>query len=54
MKIDRGTVMRRAWKDFRWWRAHGEPRTFGDCLRNAWAVARVARASGSTKYVRAA
>jgi len=50
MKIDRRSVMQRAWRDFRWWRAHGEPRTFSECLRNAWQVARLARASGSQKY----
>jgi len=49
-RIDRSAVMKRAWKDFRYWRKAGEPRTFGDCLRGAWAVARLARDTGSHKF----
>jgi len=54
MKLDRAAIMRRAHRDYRWWRAHGDPRTFGDCLRNAWAVARLARDSGSAKFMKRA
>jgi hypothetical protein len=53
-KLDRAAIMRRAHRDYRWWRAHGEPRTFGQCLSTAWAAARIARDSGLMKYRRAA
>ena len=54
MKLDRSAVMKRAWRDFRWWERHGDPRTFGECLRGAWAAARLARDTGSAKFRRAA
>jgi hypothetical protein len=53
-KLDRRAVMQRAWRDFRWWRRHGDPRTFSECLRAAWAAARLARDSGSPKFQLAA
>jgi len=46
--------MRRAHRDYRWWRAHGEPRSFGQCLSTSWAAARIARDSGSRKFQLAA
>lgn len=50
MKLDRSAIMKRAHRDFKYWRRVGEHRMFGECLRNAWQVARVARDSGSMKY----
>ena len=54
MKLDRRQVMQRAWKDFRYWKRVGEPKPFGDCLRAAWSVARMARDSGSVKFMKIA
>lgn len=54
MKLDKAAVMRRAWTDFRFWQRHGDPRTFGECLRGAWAAARLARDSGSMKFMKRA
>jgi hypothetical protein len=54
MKLDRAAVMRRAHRDFRYWKRVGDPKPFGDCLRNAWAVARLARDSGSAKFMKRA
>lgn len=54
MKLDRRQVMQRAWRDFRYWKRVGDPRPFADCLRGAWAVAKMARAIGSTKYMKRA
>lgn len=53
-RFDRSLIMQRAWKDYRYWKRVGEPRTFSECLRGAWQVARLARDSGSQKYQRAA
>lgn len=54
MRFDRSAIMRRAHKDYRYWRRVGEPRTFSACLKGAWAAARVARNSGSMKFRMAA
>lgn len=56
MKLDKRQIMRRAHADFKWWRDRGAPRTWSDCLKGAWAAARMAKAIGSTKFqtVRAA
>jgi hypothetical protein len=50
MKIDKGAVMRRAHREFKYWRKAGEPKSFSDCLKLSWQVARLARDSGSLKY----
>lgn len=52
--FDRAAIMRRAHRDYRFWRRAGEPKSFGECLRGAWAVAKEARATGSMKYAKAA
>jgi hypothetical protein len=49
-KLDRRQVMRRAHREFKYWRKAGEPKSFSDCLKLSWQVARLARDSGSTKY----
>jgi hypothetical protein len=49
-KIDRAAVMRRAHADYRWWKRAGAPKPFADCLKGAWAAARMARRIGSTKF----
>jgi hypothetical protein len=53
-KIDKGAVMRRAHREFKYWRRVGEPKSFSDCLKLSWQVARLARDSGSQKYQRIA
>lgn len=53
-RFDRAAVMRRAHADFRFWREAGEPKSFGECLRTAWAVAHHARQIGSNKFQLAA
>jgi hypothetical protein len=50
MKIDKSAVMRRAHREFKYWRKAGEPKSFSDCLKLSWQVARLARDSGSQKY----
>jgi hypothetical protein len=50
VSFDRSAIMKRAHKDFRYWRRAGEPRSFGACLSNAWAAARLARENGSPKF----
>jgi hypothetical protein len=54
MKIDKSAVMRRAHREFKYWRKAGEPKSFSDCLKLSWQVARLARDSGSQKYMRIA
>lgn len=41
-RYDKSAIMRRAHKDFAWWRRNGNPRSFARCLLTAWAVAKYA------------
>lgn len=53
-RFDRAAVMRRAWADFQHWQRAGQPKSFPDCLKSAWAVAHHAREIGSHKFQLAA
>lgn len=53
-KLDRAAVMRDAHRRFRTGKRLGLGWTFGQCLKTAWAAARMARDIGSMKYARAA
>jgi hypothetical protein len=54
MKLSRSAVMRDAHRRYRDGKRLGLGWTFGQCLKTAWAAARLARDSGSVKFMKRA
>ena len=47
-RFDRSAIMSRAHARRKWWLAHGDEKTWSECLQDAWAAARKERADAET------